>query len=162
MNQKSYRDDGARGALLDEYEKALNELIEVIKSIDNKTLETIVDHDTEDDDCRSIQTILTHVVHSAYYYIDAIKNHLGDTTVYKEKETKSTVQEYASDLKNMFQYTAHYLESKSHLKLVEKDDNKKILTRWNQRYDMDQLLEHAIMHILRHRRQIERFLLKLK
>jgi len=32
---------------------------------------------------------------------------------------------------------------------------------WGQRYDEDQILEHAIGHILRHRRQIERFLLRI-
>jgi hypothetical protein len=30
-------------------------------------------------------------------------------------------------------------------------------THWGQTYDLEQLLEHAIVHILRHRRQIERF-----
>jgi len=29
-------------------------------------------------------------------------------------------------------------------------------SRWGQRYDLEQLLEHAIVHVLRHRRQIER------
>ena len=29
---------------------------------------------------------------------------------------------------------------------------------WGVRYDLEQLLEHAIVHVLRHRRQIERFL----
>ena len=35
---------------------------------------------------------------------------------------------------------------------------KKIITSWGQRYDIDQLLEHAIVHVLKHRRQIERFI----
>jgi len=34
----------------------------------------------------------------------------------------------------------------------------KIDAPWGAHYDMEQLLEHAIVHILRHRRQIERFL----
>ena len=29
--------------------------------------------------------------------------------------------------------------------------------RWGVLYNLEQLLEHAIVHILRHRRQIERF-----
>jgi hypothetical protein len=48
------------------------------------------------------------------------------------------------------------------LKLEELDNEKKILTRWGQVFDYDQLLEHAIVHILRHRRQIERFKIMLK
>jgi len=33
-----------------------------------------------------------------------------------------------------------------------------IRSRWGAVYDLEQLLEHAIVHVLRHRRQIERFL----
>ena len=31
-------------------------------------------------------------------------------------------------------------------------------SRWGVRYDLEQLLEHAVVHILRHRRQIEKFI----
>jgi hypothetical protein len=34
----------------------------------------------------------------------------------------------------------------------------KMPVRWGPTYDLEQLLEHAIVHILRHRRQVERFL----
>ncbi len=30
-------------------------------------------------------------------------------------------------------------------------------SRWKQPYDIEQMLEHAIVHILRHRRQLERW-----
>ncbi len=33
-----------------------------------------------------------------------------------------------------------------------------IQSRWGVRYDLEQLLEHAIVHVLRHRRQIEKLL----
>ena len=33
-----------------------------------------------------------------------------------------------------------------------------IKSRWSVIYDVEQLMEHAIVHILRHRRQIEKFL----
>jgi hypothetical protein len=34
----------------------------------------------------------------------------------------------------------------------------KIISRYGPTYDIEQLLEHAIVHILRHRRQIEKFI----
>jgi hypothetical protein len=34
----------------------------------------------------------------------------------------------------------------------------RIAARWGPTYDLEQLLEHAIVHVLRHRRQIERLL----
>lgn len=39
---------------------------------------------------------------------------------------------------------------------------KKIFTSWNQVYDIEQVTEHAIVHILRHRRQIEKFKIILR
>ncbi len=34
----------------------------------------------------------------------------------------------------------------------------KVTTRWQTEYDIEQMLEHAIVHILRHRRQVELWL----
>jgi len=63
MEQTSkYRKNGAIGALLDEYEKAIEELKITIRNIASDDLIEIVDNDTKEEDCRSIQTILAHVV----------------------------------------------------------------------------------------------------
>lgn len=35
-------------------------------------------------------------------------------------------------------------------------------TGWEVTYNLEQLLEHAIVHLLRHRRQIEKFMLQGK
>ena len=43
--------------------------------------------------------------------------------------------------------------------LEEPANDKKMLVSWGQLYDIEQLMEHAIVHILRHRRQVERFML---
>src|SRR5690606_39753758 len=40
--------------------------------------------------------------------------------------------------------------------LEEFDDSLKMKTSWGQRYDIEQLMEHAIVHVLRHKRQLER------
>ena len=65
------------------------------------------------------------------------------------------------DPSSLFRFEEHdiYLPM---VTLEELDNNKKILVAWGQLFDIDQLFEHAIVHILRHRRQIERFLLKLR
>ena len=59
---KEFRDKGAIGALLDEYERSIIELKKVITSISKEELIEIVDKETKDEDCRSIQRILSHVV----------------------------------------------------------------------------------------------------
>ena len=158
---KTYRDTGAQGALLDEYEKAIFELKEVIRTVTPEQLIAIADPETQDADCRSIQTILTHVVESGYTYVISIRKHLGELIDYRKKELLTTISGYENALDRMFEFNVQLFEDHPNLKLEEYDCEKKILVRWGQRYDPEQILEHAIVHILRHRRQIERFLLKL-
>ncbi len=56
----------------------------------------------------------------------------------------------------MLAYTSDTLESK--LEYSDDDIQKvKMIVRWGPQYDLEQLLEHAVVHILRHRRQIEKF-----
>lgn len=158
---KQFRDNGAIGALLDEYEKAIIELKEVITPITNEALITIVDHDTKDPDCRSIQSILSHVVGSGYTYVIEIRKWLGEELPYKEKELLNSVEAYQSALDKMFAYNEQLFQDYPNLKLEEFSGEKKMTVRWGQKYDPEQILEHAIVHILRHRRQIERFLVKM-
>ena len=150
------------GALLDEYEKALLELQEVIQSVSEKELTTVVDKTTKDPDGISIQAVLSHVVSSGYTYVVEIRKWLGEEADYKPKVALSSVDLYALSLKTMFDYNVQLFEDHPGIVMETYAEDKKIKVRWGQSYDVEQLLEHAIVHILRHRRQIERFLLKLK
>ncbi len=162
MSYTTYRDQGAVGALLDEYERALDDLHQVIDPVTSKDLTTIVDHETKDPDCVSIQTILTHVVRAGYGYATAIRKWMGESIDYKAGMQYTTVAEYRQDLQDMFSFTERVFMDFPDIKLEENEEAKKIHVRWGQTYDVEQLMEHAIVHILRHRRQIERFLLRLK
>lgn len=158
---KRYRDNGAYGALLDEYERAIDELKAVVVGVEDTQLITVVDNETKDKDCRSIQSILTHVVQSGYTYAIAIRNHNGEELNYRDKVFLNNSEAYNLSLDKMMEYTVKMMEDYPNMNLEENDNDKKIITRWGQMYNIDQLLEHAIVHILRHRRQIERFLLRL-
>lgn len=157
-----YRDNGAIGALLDEYERAINELKNLVKTITPSELIKIADDVTTDMDCRSIQTILSHVVRSGYGYAIYVRNHQGENIAFKETILYDTATKYVEALDAMFQYNVQLFTDYPNLKIEETEESKKILTRWGQYFDVDQLMEHAIVHILRHRRQIERFLLRLR
>ncbi len=61
---KIYR-PGAVAALLDEYERAILDLQKIIEDISDHQLIIVVDTKTTDLNCKSIQTILSHVVSSA-------------------------------------------------------------------------------------------------
>jgi uncharacterized damage-inducible protein DinB len=148
---------GSIGALIAEYRKAIDELINVIKPISDEQLIEIVDMDTIDLDCKSIQSILTHVVCSGYGYIIYIENHIGMNKHRLEKVPYGNVNNYVEQLNLMFEYSKTFFQAHSNLEIEQFDNSKKIKVNWGQQYDIEQLLEHAIVHILRHRRQIEKF-----
>ncbi len=158
MPLPNYRPNGAKGALLDEYERALNDLKRVISSIQPQELQKIADAETTDPDCQSIQTVLTHVVRSAFGYAIYMRQKAGETIEFRASKPCNTSQEYAEELDAAFKFTEQTFELYPDLELESFDAKQKMTVRWGQLYDVEQIMEHAIVHILRHRRQIERFL----
>ncbi|SEB81619.1 hypothetical protein SAMN04489761_1858 [Tenacibaculum sp. MAR_2009_124] len=157
MRNKNFRDNGAAGAILDEYEKSVEDLITIIQGITRKQLPHTVDNQTQDEDCKSIQSILTHVVSSGYNYVIAIRKWLGESIEYRNKIVLNSLEEYEIALQKMFEFNEQLFKDYPNLHLSEHNPSKKIKVRWGQLYDIEQLFEHAIVHILRHRRQIEKF-----
>ena len=153
----TFRQNGAIGALLDEYERAIKDLQAVISPLTPKELTEIVDKQTNDPDCQSIQTVLTHVINSGYGYIVYIRKYLGEELSIFERERFDFVADYHTALTKMFRYNEQFFEDYPNIALEELDNAKKLVTRWGQVFDIEQLMEHAIVHILRHRRQIEKF-----
>jgi len=146
---------GAIAALLDEYKKAIDELVIVIKPISKERLLTIIDQNSKDPDSKSIQAILTHVVASCFSYSVYIENHIGLNTIRPERCFFDHVAPYIEKLHQAFSYCKNVFKQNPNLPLEELENSEKINTNWGQQYDVEQLLEHAIVHILRHRRQIE-------
>ena len=74
---KEYR-NGPVGALMDEYERAAGELKTRVKTVSQNNFVKIVHPDTADPACRSIQTIMNHVVRAGYGYANYIRKQFGD------------------------------------------------------------------------------------
>ncbi|MFN0174358.1 MAG: DinB family protein [Saprospiraceae bacterium] len=157
-----YRENGAIGAILDEYERALIDLKKVISGVQAQELIAIADEKTSDPDCRSIQTVLTHVVRSAFGYATYIRKHYGEEIDFRLGKTCDTTAEYATALDSAFAFTEQTFVTHPDIPLESYESEQKMRVRWGQLYDVEQIMEHAIVHILRHRRQIERFLLRLR
>ncbi len=160
--QTQYRENGAIGALLDEYERSIHELKSLLMTISDTDLATIVDNETNDEDCRSIQSIMAHVIRAGYVYVIVVRKHLGENLAYPERIHLGSGAAFCAALDEMFRYNVQLFSDYPNLEIEEYDNTKKIVVSWGQSYDVEQLFEHAIVHILRHRRQIERFLLKLR
>lgn len=152
---KSYR-SGAVGALMDEYERAASELARLVEQILDDDFTRIVDSKTKDEDCRSVQTIMSHVVRAAYGYADYIRGQLSIESTRPQPKLLSR-EESLEQLEAALKYTVQTLEGRWEMS-AEEISSIVINSRWGAVYDLEGLLEHAIVHILRHRRQIEKFI----
>lgn len=145
-------------ALVAEYQKASDELIGVLGEIDEVQFTVIRDEKTPDPDCRSILSVMAHVVSSGYTYINYINGKSG--IPWNDPDLSiGSADESIKALNEMLDYTESSLGKILHLSDDELEDWS-FETRWGVTYDIEQLLEHAIVHVLRHRRQIEQFLIK--
>ncbi|MDZ4713719.1 MAG: DinB family protein [bacterium] len=153
---KNYR-PGATGALMDEYERAVNELKNVLHSIDQNKYTMISDKETDDPECVSVMSLMNHVVSAGYGYANYIRKQFDETLTERKVDYEVTTPQIACDeLDKMMAYTLETLTNKWNISDEEVMKNI-IKTRWGQNYDFEQMLEHAIVHILRHRRQLEKF-----
>lgn len=154
----TYRTNGAVGALLDEYERSLNDLKKVIAPLSKAQLLHVVDSETTDLDCQSIQTILSHIAQSGHAYVIYIRNHLGESIAFKETQLLDSIQDYNLALDDMFKANENLFHDYPDMTLEVFEQHEKIKGGWGNYYDVEQMMEHAIVHVLRHRRQIERFI----
>ena len=154
LSLKTHRKGGI-GAVMDEYERSSVDLKNLVGNISETDFVKIVDSDTKDEDCRSVQTIISHVINSGFGYANYIRDWYSMPKSSPERRLISQ-KDFSSELDKMLAYTSETLQDK-----WEYNDEEimkvKMIVRWGPQYDLEQLLEHAVVHILRHRRQIEKF-----
>ena len=155
ISEKKYR-KGSIGALIDEYERAAIDLKSLVEKISESDFEKIINPDTKDEDCWSVQTIVSHVINSGYGYANYLRECF---IIIQSSPTRKLFKqnEFTSELDKMLFYTSETLVDKWEFSY---DEITKVVfnSRLGIKYDMEQILEHAIVHILRHRRQIEKFI----
>jgi uncharacterized damage-inducible protein DinB len=143
-------------ALMEEYHRSAVDLKEILFDIPDTEFKKIRDSKTEDTDCKSIQTVVSHVVTSGYTYINYI-NTIGEIE-WKEYENVIVNSSMGIiEIDKMLNFTQDSLKELLHFENKE-IESWKFECRWDVTYDFEQLMEHSIVHILRHRRQIEKFL----
>jgi uncharacterized damage-inducible protein DinB len=160
MKQKKLFRKGAVGAMMDEYERAALEFQSVIQKIGENDFMRTADEETEDESCRSIQTVASHVVGAGYGYANYIREQFSMAFEPLPRRLISHA-EASGEMDKMLAYTVETLDGKWEM-TDDRISQIKIDSRWGTAYDLEQLLEHAIVHVLRHRRQIEKFLAKFE
>ncbi len=150
------RRPGALGALMDELDRAVADLVQIIGPLTQVAYDVVRDRETEDEDCRSIRTVAGHVVRSGHGYAERLRGSLGLPYVTPEFQV-GTPLDAVHELQAMAGALAGTFEGRWDLPW-DVVFSARITARSGRIYDMEQLIEHAIVHVLRHRRQIERFL----
>lgn len=147
---------GPVAALMDEYERATQELRRVIQWTSDADYLRPRDPAAADASCRSIQTVMTHVVSAGYGYAGMLRA-AWDLPPHAHDRRDVTRVEALARMGAMLEHMTATLEG--HWGLSEAESNAlQMRARWGVTYDFEQLFEHAIVHVLRHRRQIEAWL----
>ncbi len=150
------------GALLDEYQKAIEEYQAVLRSLSPQQFTAIADPVTQDKGCVSVQSVTNHILLSGYGYLYMIAKQFGDLPYERKKQVDvSGIETACAELDALLQHSDERLTPKVNI-TDEEIVNNIIKSPWGQTFDIDQLLEHAVMHIIRHRRQIEIFKTRLQ
>lgn len=155
---------GGLGTILDEYKKVSEEFINVILEISPKDFVTIVDLKTTDEDCRSVQTITRHVIRSGYGYANYVLNasNIFIDTPDANKMSIDSSEDAANEIRKMLKFNVYNLYELNREKVEDNMHSIRFITRWKEEYNFEQILEHAIVHVLRHRRQVDKFIAALK
>ncbi|MFP5285739.1 MAG: DinB family protein [Thermoanaerobaculia bacterium] len=145
---------GPFGALMDEYDRAAEDLCATAEALPQDLFLRQVP--SPDPDLGSIQAILLHVVRAAHGYANYIRK-ARDLPMAPAPQVEIPAPAALRPLLAMeLRYTEGALEGLY-------DAPEEVFTRltfqvgWGPTYDPEMLLEHAIVHLLRHRRQIERW-----
>jgi uncharacterized damage-inducible protein DinB len=147
---------GALGALMDEYERAALELAQLVAPLSQASYSALRDRETSDEHCRSIQTVVNHVVQAGYRYLGYLRGAL-ELPFETPEYSVGTPLDGKLELETLVQETAGAFEGRWDMPYARMEALR-IQARWGPVYDLEQMLEHAIVHLLRHRRQVERFL----
>lgn len=139
------------GALMDEYERAIHEISKVVKPLKQINYQKALNKGK----FNSFHSVINHVINAGFQYANDIRDAFNIS-----KKAYSLELEYVDhvviEFNKMFKYMLASVDN-----IMEMPENEfgthNIPVSWDQTYDLEQLIEHAIVHILRHRRQLEHF-----
>ncbi len=148
---------GVFGALMDEYARAADDFCRVVDSFD------VSRFDGERPDnlptTRSPRIICAHVCAASHRYAHYIRKARG-TDFIEYYEVDPSLISSPRDVRRLLAEGITFTESTVEPLRSMTGDQVRALTfpvRWGPQYDPEMLIEHAICHLLRHRRQLERW-----
>jgi len=148
---------GMFGALMDECARAAADLCRVVEAFDDAAF--AAERPSNDPDTRSPRAIALHCYGAARRYADYIRKARGlpfDERFLPDAGTIARPADLRPRLAEALRYTEGALEG------LHGADEAAVQAlsfpvRWGPVYDPEMILEHGIVHLLRHRRQLERW-----
>lgn len=145
--------NGVTGALLDVYQEAMVNFYTVAAMLPGEAFSNPSSSLYEEK--ATLHSIIHHTIASGYIYADHIRVLFQLSTDYKSGDIKC-VDDVKTQLRHMLVYTEEALTptfNMSHKQITEI----LIHASWGKVYDLEMLLEHSIVHIYRHERQLKRY-----
>lgn len=140
---------------MDEYERAAEEFMRLIANVRSEAYDAPIGIPS-DRELLTIGKICYHVLFAGYAYADALRRKF-EIEIRSPERFHPTQAGFESAFRDMLLYTEATLAER----YTMSDDEltaTNIPLRWSDHHDLEALMEHAIVHVLRHRRQIERSL----
>jgi len=148
---------GPFGALMDEYARAAGEFCGVVEDFDPARF--VTERESNTPSTRSPHAICLHVCGAAHRYAHYIRQAQGVDFV-EQYDLEASRLRSPQDVRALLAEGILLTEATVEPLLQAKEDDIMALSftvRWGPRYDPEMLLEHAVCHLLRHRRQLERW-----
>jgi hypothetical protein len=148
---------GPFGALMDEYARAAEDFCRVVEGFDLARFDA--QRASDNPSTVSPRAICLHVIGAAHRYAHYVRKARGVDFVERYAADPARLRsprDVRALLTEGIQLTEETVEP-----LVEASEQEiqalSFIVRWGPQYDPEMILEHAVCHVLRHRRQLERW-----
>jgi hypothetical protein len=149
---------GWNGGLMDEYARAAVDFCNAVEAVEPAKFTQDV-KPSPDPDCTSIHGLCVHVLAAANGYGNSLLRALQPDAALGTKVDASSVRrpgDVRPALALQLRRTERIVADIAKLPEAEQEALE-VKPRWHSPLRVDLMLEHAIVHLLRHRRQIERW-----
>jgi hypothetical protein len=148
---------GPFGALMDEYARAAEDFCRVVETFDPARFDA--ERPSDNPNTVSPRAICLHVIGAAHRYAHYIRKARGIDFV-ERYDADPALLRSPQDIRRLLTEGIQLTEETVAplLSATEQDIQAlSFVVRWGPRYDPEMILEHAVCHLLRHRRQLERW-----
>jgi hypothetical protein len=148
---------GPFGALMDEYARAAEDFCQVVESFELARFDS--ERPSDNPATVSPRAICLHVIGAAHRYAHYIRKARGVEFADRYEADPARLRS-PRDVRGLLSEGIVLTEQTVEPLLKASEQDIQALTfavRWGPRYDPEMILEHAVCHLLRHRRQLERW-----